>query len=483
MFKFDRPPLYPHQSEDLPFMASVPWWALLWEQGLAKSRQVVEHVNRDRSIKNVLVLTPAMCRSVWESLDPEDPSELMKYSDRPFNLFAYNMPASRSQRVGGEVNWTTCSMESLVQEKHFDIMYNFVKSNKPDLIVVDESSWIRNHKASRTKAVDKIMHKGRTRGILNGTPIGKNEMDLYSQYHALDPTILGYKNYYQYRANHARMGGWENKTVVEAINMEKVWRSTAPFTRRRLKKDHLQSLPEKLQLPPIEVKLSPRTWKMYCEMRDELVTFFETNPAMASNGAVKVMRLAQLTSGYLGGLTDEDGNIKQHQEVSDEKTSALLEVLDERRDAGEGMQIVWARFQPEIARLVKQASSRGWDVYQIHGKATPQQRRDCKKVFQYGATRPSLAVMHPAAAGFGLTLVACHEVRWLSRDYSYFFAQQADDRTHRGGQKFQCMYQDMIAVGPAGQRTIDHQFRKIIRKVQHIDELSSAAWIRMLKEE
>lgn len=71
-----------------------------------------------------------------------------------------------------------------------------VQSHKVYLIV-DESSLVKNHAALRTIHIQQLAENCQYKLILNGTPISRNESDLYSQWMILDWRILGYRSYYK----------------------------------------------------------------------------------------------------------------------------------------------------------------------------------------------------------------------------------------------------------------------------------------------
>lgn len=68
----------------------------------------------------------------------------------------------------------------------------FNKVSKNDtFIVVDESLKIKNGDAKRTKRILRLGEHAKYKLILNGTPLSKNVMDLYTQMEFLSPKILG----------------------------------------------------------------------------------------------------------------------------------------------------------------------------------------------------------------------------------------------------------------------------------------------------
>ena len=75
-----------------------------------------------------------------------------------------------------------------------------ISKKKHVFMVVDESLNIKNKHAIRTRRVLDLAQFSEFRLILNGTPISKNIMDLWSQFEFLSPKILGMQ-YYEFLNN------------------------------------------------------------------------------------------------------------------------------------------------------------------------------------------------------------------------------------------------------------------------------------------
>lgn len=71
---------------------------------------------------------------------------------------------------------------------YIDIL-NYIKGKKT-FIIADESIFIKNENTKRFKRMIEISKKSEYRLILNGTPITKNEWDIYNQMYFLSPLII-----------------------------------------------------------------------------------------------------------------------------------------------------------------------------------------------------------------------------------------------------------------------------------------------------
>ena len=73
------------------------------------------------------------------------------------------------------------------------------------MMIVDESTTIKNPQAKRTKNILKLSKFASYKRILTGSPVTRNPLDLYSQCEFLNPTHLGFESYYSFRNRYAEM--------------------------------------------------------------------------------------------------------------------------------------------------------------------------------------------------------------------------------------------------------------------------------------
>jgi SNF2 family DNA or RNA helicase len=96
---------------------------------------------------------------------------------------------------------------------------------------------------------------------------------------------------------------------------------------------------------------------------------------------------------------------------------------------------------------------------------------------------PVVVIGTPASGAMGLNLTAAHTVVYISNDFSLKTRLQSEDRVHRPGQMFPTSYFDIIATGPAGQKTIDHTVVKSLKAKLELATFTTSAWIQVLMEE
>ena len=121
--------------------------------------------------------------------------ELVKYNNVDFLL--YITPFSTKTNIQNEIDkWgLNCPYEIVGYEtiqasdkKYLELLQKLDK--KKAFIIADESIFIKNDETKRFKRLLTLREKCEYALILNGTPITKNEFDLYNQMYFLSPLII-----------------------------------------------------------------------------------------------------------------------------------------------------------------------------------------------------------------------------------------------------------------------------------------------------
>lgn len=517
-----RIPPYDHQVEG--FEALVKWndpstgriyggcFALFDEPGAGKSAQVVNSqcqlfVNNE--ISRVLVIAPAGVRSVWYD---EFLGELEKHlwdgiPARITEFHAKRRTWTRGPKDLPYMDWVITNFELIRRQDRRAQIAPFC--TKATTMVVDESSEVKNPSALQTKAVIALRRLCGRVILLNGTPIELHPGDLYSQAYIMDPRILGFSSYFAFKSRYAIMGGFKvNGRHTEIIgwrDIEEIQQKLKPYILRRLKSQCLD-LPEKLPAKILTVPLSDATWKIYKDMRDEAVAWLGVHGvSLAAQAITKVMRLAQITSGHIGGMEEMayseeerpdwvDGEAptpEPYQEVrfiGREKLDFLIKQCEQKLDDDPNHKLlVWCCFKPELDRTVKELKMKfpHVTIEAVTGLQTKEERKRGFEVLNPRSTPDGAVILvgNPAAGGRGRDMTASHDVIRLSSDRRTGRRVQAEDRNHRPGQVHPVSYTDVLATGPQGQRTIDHIILAGHQRNLDLATFTASAWIKELTQE
>lgn len=524
-------------------------FALFDEPGAGKTKQVIDaaqHLFLKNEITSVLIVAPGSVRPVW--FDSEL-GELKKH-------LWENFPSHISEYRGKIKNWVIGDPN--VTPLYWIITnYEFIRSgprleklmehvDKGTLMVLDESSAVKGHNTKQTQACLKLRRLVGRVILLNGTPIANNPGDIYSQANIMDPKILGLKSYYQFRARYAIMKpGSPFPQILGWRGIEEIQERMKPYVLRRLKEDCLD-LPPKLPTVMLTATLTEESWDIYKKMRDEFIAWLDTSTvSIAPQAATKVMRLSQITSGFLGGLKETNYDIEEvlpelsldatrpawvvpsedlypraqppppdHEslpfgtytapapapstgpathslpprEVGREKLDLFFTWLNEQLTIDTNLKLlVWTRFRPELARLVKEITEKYPQIMlgEIRGGQKKDERGDALRLLDPRTmpTGPVIVAGTPSSGSMGLNLAGAHTVVYFSNDYRLITRQQSEDRVHRPGQVYPVSYYEIVAIGPNGQRTIDHKILGALLNKVNLANQTTSYWRSALLEE
>jgi SNF2 family DNA or RNA helicase len=512
-----RYPPRAHQVEGVQRLIEMPAFGLFDEMGAGKTKQVIDAgqaLYLDAKIDQVIVIAPAAVRAVWFE---SELGELAKHLwDRVPSVIEEYHARTRvwewKCRIGGPapLRWIITNYDFIRSEERLKALV--ARATPKTLLVLDESSAIKSGNAIQTKSCFALRKKCGRVVLLNGTPIANNPEDLMTQGNIMDPKILECKYKTHFRARYAIMGGYAvHGRPVEIIgwkNIPELQARFAPYILRRLKKDCLD-LPEKLESVTLSPALTPKTWAIYREMREEMVVWLTKAPdgivSTATQAMTKAMRLAQICSGFLGGVEDAMGEAAEGdnlldfgmaprpkrpepvQEIGREKLDLFRQWLDLQLEEDPNLKLlVWCRFRPELERTFNELSAyQRLSLGKIWGSQSRDERADALRLLdpRTAPAGPVVVLGTPATGSMGLNLTAAHTVLYLSNDYSLKTRLQSEDRVHRPGQTSPVSYFDVVAMGPNGQKTIDHHIVRALRSKEDLANMTTSAWIRALGDE
>lgn len=331
-------------------------------------------------------------------------------------------------------------------------------------VVLDESLFIKDGSAKRTKFLHRIRHKALYRDIATGTPITEGVEDLYSQFLFLSEHILGYSSFFAFRNHFCQMGGWKNKKIVGYVNEEELKRKIDAYTYRVLKDDCLD-LPERLFVP-VQVLFTPEQRATYDQMRTKFFLELEEGVLTAKMAMTRIIRLQQLVNGFVHKHEKKDketGKIIEPavwQEFPNERVPTCINLIQQAR----GKVIVWVKFQGDHRLLTRAMDEAGIRWVDYVGSTPSDKRVPNINAFK---NDPDVKVLisTPLSGGTGLDLPVADTVIWFSRDFSLHKELQANDRCHRIGQTEKVTYYYLITP-----RTVDEKIDKILRDKKSVAE-------------
>lgn len=331
-------------------------------------------------------------------------------------------------------------------------------ASEPDMVILDESTKIKNPQAQVSKALYKIGKVAKYRYIMTGSPITQSPVDIYSQYKFLDDNIFG-KSFTLFKAKYVIFGGWEGREIIGYRNIDEIKEKIYSIGIRFMKKECLD-LPDKVYEKRF-YELEGGQKEIYNSMKKDLVAEFGGGLITAQAAIVKLLRLSQICSGFVT-LDHEPGCKPLPQYLNENpKLKVLEEVLEELEDK---KVVVWCRFINEIKMIEGLLTKIKRPFFSFWGETKKDQRQNIIEEFNNGKG-PTVFIGQIQTGGMGINLTGAHNMVYYSNSYSLQDRLQSEDRCHRSGQRNEVLYIDII-----GQKTIEES---VLQALKSKHELSS----------
>jgi len=428
-----RTELMPWQEAAVKKLKPTRVGGLFMEMGTGKTRTAIEIIKQKlHKIDKVVWFCPVSLKSTifLEILKHTDSEDIYVFDDK---TTSQNIPHVRFYIVGIESmsssNRIVFAAKELITENTF--------------VILDESSYIKGHRAKRTERIIIISEKAKYRFVLTGTPISQGVEDLFSQMKFLSPQILGYRSWYTFANNHLEYSEKHPGLIVRAHNTKYLAEKMAPYV-YQVTKDECMSLPGK-HYKTKYFRMTEEQQEAYETAKDEILMLIDLDDFKPYTIFRLYGVLQQIASGfwnrrickYYHGLSEED--TFKFITFPENRTDALFEIINQIPENEKV--IIWAKFRYDIDRIVDYL---GDNVAVFTGATSQKQRqaeidkfRDDNRFF----------VSTQSCGGHGLTLNEAKHVIFFSNSFKYSERQQAEDRCHRFGQDHEVTYYDIIGPG------------------------------------
>jgi len=460
-YKFKTEP-FDHQRKALEDSWAADYYALFMEMGTGKSKVAIDTIGALYEAKRVsaaLILAPKGVYDNWVKGEipthlPDDIERMVvRWTPSTAKKFQDEMKALVYEPFDG-LKVFVMNVEALSTPRGTKAAYMFLAKNPANIMVVDESTTIKNRKATRTKNIMMLAKEAKYRRILTGSPVTKSPMDLYSQCAVLSSNALGFNSYYAFQNRYAlvqkrKMGTRAFQEIVGYRRLDELNLKLDRFSNRILKEQCLD-LPDKMYMRR-DVALTDEQKRVYIQMKKLALAKLE-NGELATTASVltQIMRLQQICCGF---LQPDDGEI---QSLDNNRLKELLEITDELQ----GKAIIWASYTHDIQQIADALRDRfGPEAVATYYGATAQdERQEIVERFQDKLNPLRFFVGQPRTGGYGITLTAANTVVYYSNSYDLEIRLQSEDRAHRIGQNNKVTYIDLVSPD-----TIDEKILKALR--------------------
>jgi len=493
----DVPPSRTYQVTGESRLLSKECYGLFWEMRLGKSKPVIgawSTASAGTKFPPALVVSaPAQCADVW--FDREfgeivkhcwlDDRTVVRYESGKWEKWLASLVTE------GDPVCIVTSHEFLRQS---DARGNFHKVDalRAALVgrrywfVVDEASNFGSEKSANFQSHVQLQDQAEKTVTLDGTPVGDSPMEQWSKFELLRRGLLGYENFWHFRAVHAVKGGYKGKAIIGFKNQDLIDRKVKPFC------EYLTQADCGIELPTfipsfLNAQLKPKTWDMYRQMRDEMVAELDSGTMAVNHASQKVLRLAQITAGWLGGVPSNNELEPQPQcvQVGTEADDMLVDWVEKQLKTNKEFKcVIWCRWRPQIQSVVSYISRKfaGLRVGQVWGDVKDENFLSSDHPYR----GPGIIVAQPQAMRYGVNCSKADTEVFHSQDYRLVTRQQAEQRLQNTvetvGRKHTYVL-DTLVYGPNGQRTVTHDIKACQEQKRTVANRTATEWKKVLMEE
>jgi len=427
-----REALFPFQREGVERCVGFGTRALLAdEMGLGKTLQAIAVMSYWRAQWPLLVVCPSYLRLNW------------------CKEFEQWMPGVRTMVIKKSKDALKDAVgEAEVVIVSYDLVPRLAWKRTFQCLICDESHYIKNKKAKRTKALVPLAQRAKRVLLLSGTPLSNRPVEAFTQVQCLRPAYFG--NYGQFVRRYC-----DAKNDIFGFNVsgsscveELCFLLRRTVMVRRLKRSVLTQLPRKLR-SEVPVEVPP---KMLKAATNGMARLKDIGRALgtAQEGSPEAKQLIFEQKKLISELFRANAVAKQG--VAADLLLATLEQV--------GEVVVFAKHMCMLDFLQEKLG--GVPHMRIDGSVPQDRREQHVEDFQNGKCR--VALLSIGAASTGITLTKASVMLFVELDWNPATLRQAEDRIHRIGQEKACDIRYVIATG-----TIDELiYEKINRKSEVI---------------
>ncbi|MDX8044651.1 DEAD/DEAH box helicase [Gracilibacillus sp. S3-1-1] len=278
-----------------------------------------------------------------------------------------------------------------------------------DCIILDEAQAIKNHLTLTAKAVRSLQAK-QFFG-LSGTPIENALDELWSIFYTISPGLFG------------------SKKAFSNLETDYVSKITRPFILRRVKKDVLEELPDKIE----SVRYSELTkdqkevyigylQRIQHELDETIETKgFDRGKLQILAGLTRLRQICCHPSLFLENYSGESGKLNQLMNLT-----AELEASGKRT-------LIFSQFSSMLEIIRDALEANGQEVFYLDGSTPSQERMNMVEAFNEG--EKGFFLISLKAGGTGLNLTGADTVILYDLWWNPAVEEQATGRAHRIGQK------------------------------------------------
>lgn len=409
------------------------------DMGLGKTLQVIAFLLSEQEEKldngRSLIVAPASLVLNWES-------EIKRFAPQlPVKVIIGNVE-ERKERIlqAGENEILITSYDLLKRDISSYRGLEFANQ------IIDEAQFIKNYGTQAAKSVRKIQAGFKL--ALTGTPVENRLSELWSIFEYIMPGFL-----YTYPKFKKEL---EQQIVNESDGTaaKRLKKMIQPFILRRLKKDVLTDLPEKIE-KNVYVALEEEQQKLYDAhvKRLQLLLDKQTEEEFKNS---KIVVLSEITK--LRQLCCCPKLLYEDYLHFSAKENLCVDLIHKAVEAGHKI-LLFSQFTSMLDRMEKRFKQEKISFYKLTGSTPKEKRIQMVEAFHQDDT--SVFCISLKAGGTGLNLTAADIVIHYDPWWNLAVQNQATDRAHRIGQDNIVTVYKLIAKGTIEENIVRLQEKKM----------------------
>ncbi len=403
------------------------------DMGLGKTLQVISYIHGIRPNRPVLVIAPSALTYNWRS-------EINKFIPDASALIIDGTREERERLIDsvGEYEFVITSYPVLRRDI---ALYEAIEF---EYCFIDEAQHIKNAKTMNARSVKRINAKHKF--ALTGTPIENSLMELWSIFDFVMPNYL-------YSAHEFR-SRYETPLVKDGdfVTADNLRARIKPFILRRMKKDVLSELPEKIE-NTMYAELMPEQKKLYMAY---LAAAKDKTIAFLNEGGKGRMRILTLLT-RLRQICCHPTLFDENYDKGSGKLELLMELITNAADGGHRI-LVFSQFTSMLAIIKKRLDENAISAFYLDGRTPSAERTDMAARFNAG--EGTVFLISLKAGGIGLNLVGADTVIHYDPWWNPAVTDQASDRAYRIGQDKAVQVIRLAAKGTVEEKILKLQENK-----------------------
>ena len=410
--------LRPYQREGLAWLHGLAetglGGVLADDMGLGKTVQVLAHLlgekQRGALDAPALILAPTSLVANWRD-------EAVRFAPALSVLVLHGPQRASLHETIPQFDLVITTYPLLLRDRDELLAHEY------SLLVLDESQAVKNARSQAAKIVREL--PARRRLAMTGTPLENHLGELWAQFDAVEPGLLGGEKQF------VRFFRTPIEKHADAERRERLQRRIAPLLLRRRKEDVLTDLPAKTEIVR-RVELEGEQRALYETLRlaqHERVLTELRQRGLAQSGFIVLDALLKLRQACCDPRLVKLGAARGVTESA--KLDLLLDLLDSLVVEGRRV-LLFSQFTEMLGLIEEALDERGLRYVSLTGQTPATERAARVKAFQAG--KIPLFLISLKAGGVGLNLTAADTVIHYDPWWNPAVEDQATDRAHRIGQ-------------------------------------------------